>query len=128
MHRLTDLSISMVPLSSHCLPVVSDVPQESALDPVLFITFSDVATCISSGSDMNMFADDIALYRIIKTAADYVHLLEDVNATSECIWEKDLQFNATKCKTMPISRKRSNMVTLPQIILSDVVQGQNAKL
>ena len=69
-----------------------------------------------------MFADDIALYyRIIKTAAEYVHLQEDVSATSECIREKDLQFNATKCKTMPISRKRSNMVTPPQIILSGVV-------
>ena len=109
-------------VSSCCLPVVSGVPQGSVLGPLLFITYiNDVATCISSGSNVNMFADDIALYRIIKTAADYVHLQEDVDATSECIQEKDLQFNATKCKTMLISRKRLNMITPPQIILNGVV-------
>ena len=45
-----------------------------------------------------MFADDniIALYRIIKTTADYAHLQEDVDATSACIQEKNLKFNATK--------------------------------
>ena len=74
------------------------------MGPLLFITcINDVVTCISSGSDVNMFADDIALYRIIKTAVDH---LRDVDATAECIREKDLQFNATKCKTMLVSRKR----------------------
>ena len=30
---------------------------------------NDVATVVSPGSEINMFADDIALYRIIKTAS-----------------------------------------------------------
>ena len=46
--------------------------QGSVLGPLHFITYiNDVATCISPGSNVNMFADDIALYRIIKTATDY---------------------------------------------------------
>ena len=64
------------------------------MGPLLFIIYiklNDVATCISSDSDVNMFADDIALYRVIKTAADYVCLQEDVDATAACIQEKDLQ-------------------------------------
>ncbi len=103
------LSIIYDGTSSHCLPVVSGVPQGSVLGPLLFITYiNDVATCISSGSDVNMFADDIALYRVIRSAADYVHLQEDVDVISDCIQEKDLQFNANNAKLL-ISRKRSNM-------------------
>ena len=59
----------------------------------------------------------ISPYRSIKTAADYAHLQEDVDTTSACIQEKKkLKVNATKCKTMLISRKRSNMSTPPQLI------------
>ena len=71
--------------------------------PLLFI--NDVATCISSGSNISIFAHDVALNSIIITAAvDYGHHQEDLDATAECIREKDLQFMATKCKTMLISR------------------------
>jgi len=32
-------------------------------------------------SDVNMFADNVvALYRVIRTRADYIHLQEDVNS------------------------------------------------
>ena len=98
-------------MSNRCFPGISFGPT----------SFHDVATCVSFGSNVNMFADDIALYHIIKTAADYAYLQEDVDATAKCIQEKDLQFNATKRKMMLISRKRLNIVTPPQIILNGVV-------
>ena len=51
------------------------------LGPLLFICYiSDVVTALSSDSDVNMFADDIALYRTIKTSADYIHLQSDINS------------------------------------------------
>ena len=69
----------------YCLPVVSGVPQLGiSVGPTSF-HINDVATCTSSGSNVNMFADDIALYHIIKTFTDYAHLLD---ATSECIRRK----------------------------------------
>ena len=47
------------------LPVVSGIPQGSILSPLLFIMYiNNVVTTILSGSEVNMFADDIALYRI----------------------------------------------------------------
>ena len=71
------------------------------------VVFFDVFI-VSSGSNVNMFSDDIALYRVIKTRDDYIYLQEDVNSISTCIEQKYLQFNTTKCKLMFITRKRAN--------------------
>jgi len=55
--------------------VISGIPQGSVLGLLLFVSYTkDVATAISSDSDVNMFADDndIALYCVIRKRADYV--------------------------------------------------------
>ena len=51
---------------SNKLSVLSGVPQGSVLGPLLFICYiNDIATAISSDSEINMFADDITLYHVI---------------------------------------------------------------
>ena len=60
---------------SPTLQVTSGVPQGSVLGPLLFVIYlNDVADCISGGSKINLFADDIALYRIIYNPDDYLTL------------------------------------------------------
>ena len=104
---------------SHNLPVISGVPQGSILGPLLFITYiNDVSTTKSQGSKMNLFADDIALYRVIKTPSDYHYLQADVNAVGQCISQKYLKFNANKCKIMLISRKRVHTIQPPNLALN----------
>ncbi len=101
---------------SQSLPAISGVPQGSVLGPLLFICYiNDVTSVISSGSEINMFADDIVLYRIITSSSDFVHLQQDIDSLSMCITEKQLQFNATKCRQMFISRKRAHSLTPPSL-------------
>ena len=104
---------------SQSLPVVSGVPQGSVLGPLLFICYiNDVTAVISSGSEINLFADDIVLYRIITSPSDFVHLQQDIDSLSSCVTDKQLQFNATKCRQMLISRKRAHSSTPPNLYVS----------
>lgn len=73
--------------------------------PLTYI--NEVATVISDESKINLFADDIALYRVIKSPSDYNCLQTDVNAVGHCISQKHLTFNVNKCKVMLISKKKS---------------------
>jgi len=110
---------------THPLPALSGVTQGSVLGPLLFICYTnDVATAISSDSDVNMFADDIALYCIIKTPADYTHLQSDINSICSCIQQRLLQFNLAKCKLMFIPRKRANSLPPPPLYLSGTALGR----
>ena len=65
---------------SSSLPVISRVPQGSVLGPLLFLVFiNEIASQISIGSQISLFADDIALYRSILTDADYCILQSDMS-------------------------------------------------
>ena len=109
-------------VSSDKLPVVSGVPQGSVLGPLLFVMYiNDVATTISQGSMINMFADDIAYYRIIQSQSDYVIVQKDVDCISSFMSCKLLEFNANKCRVMLLSRKRVNSIPSPPIYLNGVV-------
>ena len=57
----------------------------SAGVPVVYI--NDVACTTSEGSEMNLFADDIALYRVIKSPTD-CSLLQDINLVSSIVSAK----------------------------------------
>ena len=108
--------------ASDRLLVVSGVPQGSVLGPLLFVMYiNDVATTISQGSMINMFADDIAYYRIIQSQSDYDIVQKDVDYTSSFISCKLLEFSANKCRVMLLSRKRSNSIPSPPIYLNGVV-------
>ena len=61
------------------LPVISGVPQGSVLGPLLFLVFiNEVVDQVSLESSMSLFADDIALYRYIKSSVDYWKLQLDI--------------------------------------------------
>ena len=56
----------------------------------------------ASDSDLNLFADDIVLYRVIKNPADFDQLQSDINSVSSYISGKHLKFNASKCRQITV--------------------------
>ena len=113
--------VSIDGVDSHVLPVAPGVPQGSVLGPLLFILYiNDVATAVSTESEVNMFADDVALYRVIRSSLDYSRLQDDINSISACIKSKYLKFNTNKCKLMLVTKKRDSSIQPLQLFLDGV--------
>ena len=65
------------------LQTPSKVAGSTVLGPLLFVMYiNDVTTTISQSSMINMFADDIAYYRIIQSRSDYTIVRKDVDYIS----------------------------------------------
>ena len=109
--------------SSNLLQVLSGVPQGSVLGLLLFIIYiNDVVNKIHPDSNnyINLFADDITLYRIIRSSINYTILQKDITAVSSCLGSKHLELNASKCCYLLLSRKRSHSIHPPVLMLNDV--------
>ena len=87
--------------ASDLVTVLSGVPKESVLGPILFLIFkNDLPDNIRSS--VRLFADDWVLYRNIYSIQDSFILLEDLTSLGQ--WEADWQmkFNVAKCHSMRV--------------------------
>ena len=91
------------------LPVLSGVPQGSVLGPFLYI--NDLPAAVEDNmANLNLFADDVLLYRIITCIADYLLLQEIIYHIEQWSTENFLSFNSSKCKYMVVSRKKNPLI------------------
>ncbi|MCP3661252.1 MAG: reverse transcriptase family protein [Gammaproteobacteria bacterium] len=90
-------------------PVPSGVPQGSCVGPTLFIAYIDGLNSLhlSSGSECLCYADDLVLYKSIKSAQDELDLQQDINKISQFIKSLHLQLNTNKTKYLVFGRHSS---------------------
>ena len=96
--------------SSQDVPVLSGVPLGSVLGPLLFLVYiNDVSNIhLSDGSILNLYADDMLLYKSIKSFGDYSHLRFEIDCINNWASRNKLMPNPIKCKAMTMSRKRKS--------------------
>ena len=76
-------------IKSDWVPVLSSVPQDTVLGPVLFSLYiNDITTAIDS--EIKLFADDCVCYREIKGTEDTMKLQEDIDLTGSAVITHDV--------------------------------------
>jgi len=87
-------------MSSRSSRVLSGVPQGSILGPLLFLIYINDITDIniSMESRLVLYADDILLFRPIRTTGDYSALQADIDALSNWATQNTMTFNTAKCE------------------------------
>ena len=99
--------------------VMSGVPQGSVLGPLLFLVYinDSIERTRYSGNTINLFADDMLLFRIINDAHDMELVQQGIDNVSDWVEDNNLCLNSTKCKFMIISKLRNRGVQNPTLML-----------
>lgn len=101
--------------------VASGVPEGALLAPLLFALFiNDLPSAVRS-SECVMFADDVKLYRRVKTPSDCLQLQSDLDSLSRWSTEWKLKLNPSKCFAFTMTL-RTTPVQYPYTISGSVIQ------
>ena len=98
-------------MASHLVPYL--LTQEYLRDlswPPFVLIYIDgiVNTSLSPGSKISLYADDMMLFKIINSNADYIDLQNDIDGLNYWVTANHLTFSSSKCKYMIISRKKNS--------------------
>ena len=97
--------------------VTSGVPQGSVLGPVLFLVYiNDIISNIQS--EIRLFADDVFIYKTIKTTNDHQILQNDLNLLIKWSTDWKMDFNISKCKILQITIHHNKSVFTYQMLNS----------
>ena len=86
-------------------PVLSGVPQDTVLGPLLFSLYiNDISSDIES--EIRLFADDCVCYREIKDEEDTMKRQSDIDRLGSWARKWGMRFQPVKCNMMQLTRKR----------------------
>lgn len=92
---------------SRVINVSSGVPQGSHCGPILFNLFIDDASSRLRHSDFSFFADDLKVYRTIRSFEDCLLLQSDIYRLCEWFKVNGLSLNHDKCLSITFHRIKS---------------------
>nr|VZI47896.1 unnamed protein product [Spirometra erinaceieuropaei] len=88
-------------------PVLSGVPQGSVLGPLLFLVY--INDCVDDlGCSAIMFADDVKLWRSIRSDADRYALQDSLNRLNSWSARWLLNFNVDKCVVLRLRTRQTS--------------------
>ena len=110
-------------VKSDWVPVVSGVPQETVLGPLLFsLHINEITADIVS--EIRLFANDCVCYREVKDIEDTLKLKRDIDRLGNWARKWGMRFQPVKCKMMQLTRKLTNKIqdsyTLEGTVLENV--------
>ncbi|XP_052561953.1 uncharacterized protein LOC120430056 [Culex pipiens pallens] len=95
---------------SDIFDIPSGVPQGSHLGPLIFILFVNELNTLT-GSSTLMYADDLKLYRTVKSHVDCLALQADVDTLLHWCDRNGMTAHAKKCKVLSFSRSRNPIIS-----------------
>ena len=96
--------------TSKWLPVYSGVPQGSILGPLLFNMFINDMPDVVNISNVVLYADDTKCYNTIASEVHCNELQSDLEALYVWSTTWSLNFNASKCKVITVTRKKDPLL------------------
>ena len=110
-------------VKSDWAPVVSGVPHETVLGPLLFsLHINDITADIES-SEIMLFADDCVCYREIKDKEDTLKLQRDIDRLGNLARKWDMRFQPVKCNMMLLTRKHLNKIQASYLLEDTVLEN-----
>ena len=98
---------------SSLINVRSGVPQGSILGPLFFVIFiDDMINCVSSDTNIALYADDTKIWRKICSPEDHEILQSDIDALHQWSIRNKMKFHPNKCKVIPIAPPRRGLQDL----------------
>lgn len=91
--------------SSGLFDVISGVPQGSVLGPLLFVIYINTMIADTKDSNVYLYADDVKLFREIKSSADQKTLQQELNQFESWTQHSLLKFHPDKCKVLRFKPK-----------------------
>jgi hypothetical protein len=97
-------------VKSSSAQVLSVVPQDSVLGPLLFLAYINDMPATINHSETRLFADDTILFRKINNTKNTDLLQQDLSVLAR--WENEWQmsFNPTKCTVIRVSPRKTKPV------------------